>query len=116
MQAILATLPGTDPAVFDGAEVGLVAAPPAPGAAATGAQLLPALRPILGRGFASIESPTRRRELASRGGRAATRRHRFTSEAARRAGVRGGVMAAAKRYHWSPERLAERLRAKGLEA
>lgn len=53
------------------------------------------------RGFASMD-PTKQREIASKGGRAAQERgvaHRFTSEEAQRAGRRGGQSVSQNRAH-----------------
>lgn len=53
------------------------------------------------RGFASL-TPEKRRELASKGGKAAHalgRAHEYTSEEAREAGKKGGAVTSANREH-----------------
>lgn len=53
------------------------------------------------RGFASL-SPEKRREISSKGGRAATEKgvaHRFTSEEAKVAGSKGGSIVSQDRAH-----------------
>lgn len=50
------------------------------------------------RGFAAMD-PEKQREIASRGGKAAKRRHRFTSETAAEAGRLGGEVVSADREH-----------------
>jgi uncharacterized protein len=55
------------------------------------------------RGFASMD-PTRQREIASRGGKAAHamgRAHQFTPAEAREAGRKGGASVSADRAHMS---------------
>lgn len=60
----------------------------------TVAPITPAARPKLRRGFASM-SAEKQREIASKGGRAAHQKgtaHEWTSDEARRAGRKGGMI------------------------
>lgn len=54
------------------------------------------------RGLANV-SPEKRREIASKGGKAAKNRHKFTSEEARAAGWKGGmsILASKGREHFA---------------
>lgn len=73
-----------------------------------GQQLQP-VRPV---GFGGL-TPTQRRDMASRGGRAAHQKgtaHRWTQEEA----ARVGLIAAARRHSWGPVRLATELHRRGL--